>query len=109
MGADQPDLQNLEERLMKKLVLGVLAAGAMAISGPAFANYDLGAACTEAVAADDSIPAEAKTAGCSCMVENTTPEITASFEAADGTENPAEHWSEGAQALVAQCFPQPAE
>ncbi len=93
---------------MKKLVLGIMAAGALALTSPAFAEYDLGAACTAAVAENAEIPAEAKVSGCACMTDHTTAELTASFEAADGTENPEEHWSEGAAALVGKCFP-PAE
>jgi hypothetical protein len=97
---------------MKKTILALTVVAFTGFGTSALAgDYDLGSACRDAV--DESVAAAiaggatdavADYTGCTCMTENTTDEITASFEAAAGDQ---EKWSEDGAALVAQCFPQP--
>jgi len=97
---------------MKKTLLALTVAAFAGFGTAAMAgDYDLDVACHEAVDAGVAAAIEAGQAdavadytGCACMMEGTSDEITASFEAAAGDQ---EKWSEDGAALVAQCFPAP--
>lgn len=85
---------------MKKTL--VAAAAAVLFSGAAFAEFDLGAACSEAYNPESGVSTEDWAAACSCLVENANDSAVASFEAANGDQT---MWNEDAQAAVGACFP----
>lgn len=102
---------------MKKTLLAATVVAFAGFGTAAFAgDYDLDKACHDAVDAGLAAAIEAGTApadtapdytGCTCIMDGTNDDITASFEEHNGKENANELWSDDAKALVAQCFPAP--
>lgn len=96
---------------MKKVLLALSVCafsgmGTAAIAG----DYDLGAACAEAVAGNADLTDEQKSAGCECIVAGADDAMTAGFEAGSADPDNAEtHWTEEGAALVAECFPTASE
>lgn len=92
--------------MKKTIIAAAFASAAMfAMSGSAFAGYDLGAACNEAYNAESGATAEGWAEGCTCVVGKVggDAETVAAFEGAEGDNT---KWTEAGTAAVAECFPQ---
>ncbi|TNE39797.1 MAG: hypothetical protein EP347_04520 [Alphaproteobacteria bacterium] len=96
---------------MKKVLLALSVAAFAGFGSTAIADdYDLGAACAEAVAGNAELTDEQKSSGCECIVAGADDAMTAGFEAGSADPDNAEsHWTEEGAALVAECFPTSAE
>ena len=94
---------------MKKVLLALTVASFAGFGSAAYAQYDLGEACTAAVAENAELTDAQKTDGCTCIVDGADDAMSASFEAGADAEDPTTVWTPEAAALVAACFPAPAE